>query len=71
MSKLKQYIVFGGLLFLFQMDSVKRIFQSPSFLNTVLGGIGILLVIAVIITISAQKRQKKQKENEDDRASIL
>ena len=71
MSKWKQYIVFGGILFLFQADVVKQTFQSLSFLNTVLGIIGILLIIAVTIAIRAQKRQKKEEQREDDDASIL
>ncbi len=69
MSKWKQYLVFGGVLFLFQSDFVKRIFQSASFLHTVLGAIGFLLITAVVVSVCIEKRKKKQKENGDDMSS--
>lgn len=65
MSKLKQYLIFGGILFLFQTDIVKKIFQSSSFLHTVLGAIGLLLITAVIVSVSVEKRRKKQRGKED------
>ncbi len=71
MSKWKQYIVLGGILFLFQRDFVKQTFQSQSFLNTVLWVVGILLVIAVSVTVYAQKRRKKAGKNEDDGTPVL
>lgn len=70
-SKLQQYIILGGVLVLFQTDGVRRIFQSASFLHTVLGAIGILLITAVVVSVSAEKRKKKRKEKEDDESSWL
>lgn len=71
MAKWQQYIVLGGILVLFQTGGVRRIFQSASFLHTVLGAIGILLITAVVVSVSAEKRKKKRKEKEDDESSWL
>lgn len=64
MSKWKQYLFLGGGLFLFQSDFIKRIFQSESFLYTVLGAIVFLLITAVIITVPVEKRRKKQRDDD-------
>lgn len=56
MSRFKQYLFFGGLLFIFQSRLVKGVFQSPAFLNTVLGMIVFLLIVAVVVTYYAKKR---------------
>lgn len=68
MSRLAQYFILGGVLVLFQTKAVRQIFQSSSFLYTVLGAIVFLWIIAAVVSVSAQRRQKRQKEKEDDRS---
>ena len=65
MSKWQQYIVLGGILFIFQTKGVRQIFQSSSFLYTVCGTIAVILVVAVIASVCTEKRKEKQKEEDD------
>ncbi len=56
MSRFKQYLFLGGLLVFFQSSLVKGVFQSSAFLNTVLGFIVFLLIVAVVVTYYAKRR---------------
>lgn len=67
MSKLQQYLVLGGILFLFQTKFVRGIFQSSSLLYVILGIIGVLLVTAVVLSIIIERRKKIRKANEKNR----
>ena len=62
MSKLQQYILLGGLLFLIYGTPIGRLLKSSAFLNVVWGMIGFLLIVAVIITWPEIKEKLKKKK---------
>ena len=68
MSKLKQYVLLGGLIFLICGTPIGRLLKSSTFLNVIWGIIGFLLIIAVIVTWPEikEKRQTKKKRSFGD-----
>lgn len=70
MSKLKQYFLLGGIIFLIQWSPVRQMLQSSTFLNVVWGIIGFLLIVAVIVTWPGIKKKLKERKKhsfrEDD-----
>ena len=62
MSRLQQYLFFGGLLVLFRWTSLGRLLQSDSFINIVSGVIVVLLAVAVFV-VFPQIKKKQQRRN--------
>ena len=62
MSRLQQYLFFGGLLALFRWTPLGRLLQSDSFINVVSGVIVVLLAVAVFV-VFPQIKKKQQRRN--------
>ncbi len=56
MSRLKQYLVFGGAVFLVQTDFVQGVLQGSSFYTVLFSFIGVMLAAAVGLTLYYRKR---------------
>lgn len=67
MSRLRQYLFFGGLLMLFRWTPLGRLLQTDSFINIVLGVIVVLLAIAVFVVFPwIKKKQRRKNSFRDD-----
>lgn len=56
MSRWKQYLVFGGSVYLIQTDLVQGVLHDKGFCIGLFLFIGVLLIAAVIQTIRLKKR---------------
>ena len=56
MSRWKQYLVFGGSVYLIQTDLVQGVLHGKGFYIGLFSFIGVLLIVAVIQTIRLKKR---------------
>lgn len=61
MSRLQQYLIFGGIILIIQTDFFRKFLNSSWILPVVIGIIFVFLGIALGMTLYIKRRDKKQK----------
>lgn len=62
MSRLQQYLIFGGIILIIQTDFFRNFLNSSWLLPVVIGVIFVFLGFALGITLYVRKRDKKRKD---------
>ncbi len=61
MSRLKQYFVFGSLIAFLQLEIVRDISQSPSFLYFSFFLLGFFFILSFVVVFFVKKKRKMSR----------
>lgn len=71
MYRLKQYLVFGGLLWVVLNSGLLELLENDALVPVLVGVIVFLLIVAVGVTLYAHKKKKEDGKDLGDEKSPL